>query len=155
VIRPTTPQDAASILSLAAALALFEPQQLEQLSLLFAASTEANADPSPFWLVDDAGTAGICGASYCEPERMTEDTWNLQFIGIHPAHQRQGRGTALIQATEQSLRQRKARIMLVETAASMASNHTFYTSCGFEREATIRDFYAAGEDKVVFRKAFI
>lgn len=154
MIRPTTPQDAPSILSLAAALALFEPQQLEQLGLLFAASAEPSADPCPFWLVDDAGEAGISGASYCEPERMTEGTWNLQFIGIRPEQQRQGRGTALMQAVEQSLRQRKARIMLVETAACMASNHVFYTSCGFEREATIRDFYAAGEDKVVFRKAF-
>ena len=153
MIRSTTPQDASAILSLAASLELFEPQQLEELGSMFNASTERTADPQPFWLVDDAGEAGLGGVSYCEPERMTDGSWNLQLIGVRPARQRQGLGKALISAVEHSLRQRKARILIVETAASMESNLVFYQRCGFELEATIRDFYADGEDKVIFWKA--
>ena len=29
----------------------------------------------------------------------------------------------------------------------------FYRLCGYDEEARIRDFYQAGEDKIVFRKA--
>ena len=156
MIRPTTPQDASAILSLAASLELFEPQQLEQLGLMFTTSTERTANPQPFWLVDDAselGEVGLSGVSYCEPDRMTDGSWTLQLIGIRPARQQQGLGKALIKAVEKSLRQRQARILTVETAASMKSNLVFYMRCGFELEGTIRDFYADGEDKVIFRKA--
>jgi ribosomal protein S18 acetylase RimI-like enzyme len=76
----------------------------------------------------------------------------LQFIGIRPELHRQGHGKALIMAVEQSLRQQKARILIVDTAQSLENNHAFYLGCGFELEATIRDFYADGEDKVIFRK---
>ena len=141
------------MLSLAEALGLFEPQQLTELGQMFARRAEESTGPGPFWLVDDdGGGEGLGGVSYCEPERMTEGSWNLQFIGIRPNLQRQGRGVALVHAVEQALHQRHARLLLVETAASAESNHIFYACWGFEKEAIIRDFYAAGEDKVVFRK---
>ncbi|MEM9508310.1 MAG: GNAT family N-acetyltransferase, partial [Cyanobacteria bacterium P01_E01_bin.35] len=29
----------------------------------------------------------------------------------------------------------------------------FYRKCGYEQEAQIREFYQAGEDKIIFRKS--
>jgi ribosomal protein S18 acetylase RimI-like enzyme len=48
-----------------------------------------------------------------------------------------------------------ARMLLVETSglASFERQRTFYRKCGYNEEARIRDFYQAGEDKIVFRKA--
>ena len=52
------------------------------------------------------------------------------------------------------LRTRSARVVLVETSAldTFARTRKFYRECGYEQEARIREFYAEGEDKVVFRK---
>ena len=36
--------------------------------------------------------------------------------------------------------------------ASFESTRKFYRKCGYEEEARIREFYQAGEDKIVFRK---
>jgi len=44
------------------------------------------------------------------------------------------------------------RMLLVETLASFHLAQAFYRKYGYEEEARIRDFYAAGDDKVVFRK---
>ncbi|CAN0589115.1 unnamed protein product [Ectocarpus sp. 12 AP-2014] len=47
------------------------------------------------------------------------------------------------------------RVLLVETSgnAGFARTRAFYAQAGYEEEARIREFYAAGEDKIIFRKA--
>ena len=85
---------------------------------------------------------------------MTDRTWNLQLIAIHPDRQRQGRGAKLLRYVEQALMVRGGRMLLVETSGLPDFDRTrkFYIKCGYEEEARIRDFYATGDDKVVFRK---
>ena len=83
---------------------------------------------------------------------MTDGTWNLQLIGVHPAHQRQGQGAKLLRFVEQTLVDRGARILLVETMGISEFEYvrTFYRQNGYDEEARIREFYGAGADKVVF-----
>ena len=94
------------------------------------------------------------GVAYCEPERMTDKTWNLQLIAFHPNYQGQGRGVKLLLHVEQALKERGGRMLLVETSGlpSFVRTWNFYRKCGYEEEARIRDFYTTGEDKIVFRK---
>jgi len=44
--------------------------------------------------------------------------------------------------------------LLVETAGTpdYARTRGFYAKCGYEEEARVRDYYAAGVDMVLFRK---
>lgn len=37
--------------------------------------------------------------------------------------------------------------------ASFERTRAFYRKCGYDEEARIRDFYRAGDDKIVYRKA--
>ncbi len=105
------------------------------------------------WLTDD--DSGPVALAYCAPERMTLGTWNLYLIAVHPDRQGQGRGTALLLHVEQVLAERGERVLLVETSGLPAFERTraFYRRCGYDVEARIRDFYQAGEDKIIFRKA--
>ncbi|MCW6511298.1 GNAT family N-acetyltransferase [Lichenifustis flavocetrariae] len=77
------------------------------------------------------------------------------LIAVHPDRQGQGRGTALLRHVERVLAARGQRVLLVETSALPAFERTraFYRQSGYGEEARIRDFYQAGEDKIVFRKA--
>jgi ribosomal protein S18 acetylase RimI-like enzyme len=56
---------------------------------------------------------------------------------------------------EADLEARGGRVLLVETSGleKFARTRAFYRFIGYDEEARIREFYAAGEDKVVFRKA--
>jgi ribosomal protein S18 acetylase RimI-like enzyme len=85
---------------------------------------------------------------------MTDRTWNLQLIAIHPDRQGQGRGAALLHYVEKTLAARKGRMLLVETSGLPDFDRTraFYVKCGYQEEARIRDFYTTGDDKIVFRK---
>lgn len=152
MIRSITPDDTDGLIALADAIELFSPDQLGELRQMLIDSLNQTGDTCPFWLTDDDD--GLVGLAYCEPERMTSGTWNLQLIGIHPKHQRQGRGAKLLHFVEQALVDRGARILLVETSGTSDFEYVqaFYRKNGFDKEAQIREFYAEGVDKIVFRK---
>ncbi|GAA6620405.1 GNAT family N-acetyltransferase [Scytonema sp. NUACC26] len=150
MIRPTKPEDAEALIAVANTIG-FEPHELDKLSKMLT-DYFANNDSDRFWIVDDDDEDGVVGVAYCEPEPMTDGTWNLQLIAIRPDHQGQGRGGKLLHYVEETLKARGGRMLLVETLASFDRTQKFYVKCGFEEEARIRDFYTAGADKVVFRK---
>ncbi len=151
MIRPTTPDDTTALIAIADEIG-FQPNELEELSEMLADYFGGDSDSEHFWITDDHN--GPVGVAYCEPERMTNRTWNLQLIAIRPDHQGQGRGATLLRYVEQTLTVRGGRMLLVETSGLPGFERTraFYAKCGYEEEARIRDFYAAGDDKVVFRK---
>lgn len=113
----------------------------------------ADGSAGEFWLTDDDG--GPVSVAYCAPERLTDGTWNLLMIAVHPEKQRQGRGAALIGAVERQVAARDGRIVLVETSGldSFEGQRALYKRLGYAEEARIRDFYEPGNDKVVFWKS--
>ncbi|NJM76374.1 MAG: GNAT family N-acetyltransferase [Acaryochloridaceae cyanobacterium RU_4_10] len=153
MIRLATPDDKTALIALADSIGLFEPEQLEELHQMLVDSFGKEGDTHPFWVADDDN--GLVGLAYCEPERMTDGTWNLQLIAIHPTRQRQRRGAKLLHFVEQALIGRGARVLLVETSGTPDFEYVraFYRKNGFDEEARIREFYAKGADKIVFRKA--
>lgn len=153
MIRPIIPNDTAALIALVEAIGLFQPNQLDELGAMLADYFSDNSDSDRFWIADDDN--GPVGIAYCESEPMTDQTWNLQLIAIRPDRQGQGRGTVLMRYVEQTLTARGGRMLLVETSGlpSFERTRAFYRKCGYDEEARIRDFYKAGEDKIVYRKA--
>jgi len=159
MIRLSQPNDIAAILSITEAIG-FQSGELKVVNKLltdyFASGNGRdplqNSTAERFWLTISKDNGETIGVAYCEPERMTDQTWNLQLIAIHPDYQGQGHGGELLRYVEERLKAGGGRMLLVETLASFDLAQAFYTKCGYEEEARIRDFYAASEDKVVFRK---
>lgn len=106
-----------------------------------------------FWLA--AAKPEPIAVAYCAQERMTEGTWNQLLLAVHPDHQGKGTGTEIMRQTEQALREQGERVLLVETSGTAEFDRTrgFYRKNGYEEEARIRDYYEAGDDKIVFRKS--
>ncbi len=153
MIRPTTPDDSAALIALAVAAEMFPANETAALKKVLADYFGGKLDDGHVWVTDEE-EGEPCGVAYYAPDLMADRTWYLYMIAVHPNYQRRGRGTALIQHVENALRSRGERLLLVETSGlpKYARARAFYTKCGFEPEARIRDFYAPGDDKVVFRK---
>ncbi len=149
LIRPAAAEDCAAIAAIADAT-LFPADMLGPMIAPFL----NDPDCRHVWSVATQESR-VVGFTYCEPERMTHGTWNLLAIGVEPAIQRRGAGARLMAALETDLAKAGARILIVETSGldAYARTRAFYTRLGYDREASIRDFYDAGEDKIVFRKA--
>lgn len=153
MIRSTTSDDTAAILGLAVSSGLFPPDATDEVAGVLASALNGDLGPDHVWLTDDDG--GPVGVAYYAPERLTEGTWNLYMLAVRPDRQRQGRGAALVRHVERELAARGARLLLIETSGlgRFEQTRAFYRALGYDEEARIRDFYKAGDDKVVFRKA--
>jgi len=86
----------------------------------------------------------------------TDRTYDLYWIAVHPEQQGTGGGTALLARVEGELRERNARLVVVETSSRPAYEPTrrFYERRGYAVAARMRDFYAPGDDRLIFTKRF-
>lgn len=91
---------------------------------------------------------------YCAPEKFTVGTYNLYAIGVEEKKQGGGVGGRMMTFIEEVLRDRGGRVLIVETSGSseFEKTRTFYLKNGYTHEATIREFWQSGEDKVIFWK---
>jgi ribosomal protein S18 acetylase RimI-like enzyme len=153
MIRFITPNDTTALLTLAEATGLFESDHIEELAQMLNQHFRDETNSQDLWFTDDDNE--LVGVAYVAPERMTEGTWNLYLIAIHPDRQKQGRGSALLSYVEKILTDRGERVLLVETSGVEDFEYVraFYRKSGYDEEARIREFYRAGDDKIIFRKA--
>ncbi|MGB3682270.1 MAG: GNAT family N-acetyltransferase [Rubrobacteraceae bacterium] len=115
---------------------------------------DANKDDGHVCVIDDEQGRPL-GVAYYQPKSAADRVWDLTMIAVQPVHQGQGRGAAMLRHVEEDLGTHGQRLLLVETSALARYDRTraFYVKCGYEEEARIRDYWEAGDDLVVFRKA--
>lgn len=154
LIRPITHDDSAAVIGLAVSSGLFPADETEVLDKLMADYFGGNNNDGHMCLIDVEDEP--LGVAYYEPETATDRTWGLTMIAVRRDQQGQGRGAALMHHVEHALRASGQRVLLVETSGlpDFALTRKFYTKCGYEEEARVRDYYAVGDDMVLFRKVF-
>ena len=150
MIRPATPDDRSAILEVAVDSGLFPAEAMVDFGDVVAEQLNNKAEGHG-WLVHDSNDL-VSAAIYYAPETFTDGTYNLYFIAVRDAEKGRGLGSALLRHVEAQLRQNDARVLIIETSGldGFALTRRFYLKHGYTEEARIRDFYAAGDDKVVF-----
>ena len=153
MIRPATPEDTAAVVDLVVAAEMFSADDAWLVEGMLADYFETNKEHGHVCVIDDEG--GPLGVAYYQPKPAADRVWDLTMIAVRPAHQGRGRGAAMLRGVEEDLRAGGGRLLLVETSALARYDRTraFYVKCGYEEEARIRDYWAEGDDLVVFRKA--
>jgi D-alanine-D-alanine ligase len=88
------------------------------------------------------------------PTPCTAGTYDLYWMAVDPALQGTGIGTALLTEMERRL-EGIARLIIIETAGrpEYAGTRAFYKARGYSAVSRIPDFYAPGDDQVVFVKS--
>ncbi len=149
LIKATASEDVSALQNVLEATQLFPAEMLPDM-LAPALAGEAEA----MWLTCHHEGAAI-GFCFTTPEELTDGTCNMRALAVHPDVQGRQFGAALVAATEDRLRKDGYRVLIVDTSGTddFARIRAFYAKNGYEEEARIRDFWAAGDDKVIFRKA--
>lgn len=148
-IRPTKASDVQALQLVIKATDMFPPEMLPEMIGSFLSSENC----PELWLTCEHHGEAI-GFCYAVPEEMTDGTWNMLAIGVLPAMQGKGVGRAIVSQLEKELRSQGQRILIADTSGTdeFANSREFYRHSGYTQEARIRDFWAPGDDKIVFWK---
>jgi ribosomal protein S18 acetylase RimI-like enzyme len=99
----------------------------------------------------------LVGYACWGPTPATDRTWDLYWIAVDTALQGAGIGTILLEEVERRLVGQHARMLIAETSSrsEYAATHEFYRRRGYTEVARVRDFYAPGDDRIIFVKRFL
>lgn len=152
-IRQPRPEDRDRISAIVESSGLFRPEEVTVALEVFDEAVEhPGLDYLALGAYDEKGM--LVGFACYGPTPCTVGTWDLYWIAVDPARQRQGIGRALMEACERSMAGQKARLVVVQTSSRLDYQPTrsFYEKFGFVASARITDFYAPGDDLVIYTK---
>ena len=108
-----------------------------------------------YWSVAAYDGDQLIGWAACGPTPCTLGTWDLYWIVVDPAHHGTGVGRRLMAHCEARAADQGGRLIVVETSSRTEYDATrrFYDRLGYEPQARIREYYAPGDDLVVYVKS--
>jgi acetoin utilization deacetylase AcuC-like enzyme/GNAT superfamily N-acetyltransferase len=85
----------------------------------------------------------------------TAGSYDLYWIAVHPDIQGKGLGQRLLQKTERLIRDAGGSRIYVDTSQRLqyASTRAFYENAGYRLDAVLTEFYAPGDNKVIYCKS--
>jgi ribosomal protein S18 acetylase RimI-like enzyme len=107
-----------------------------------------------FVFADDAASGRTLGYACFGEIACTVGSYDLYWIAVHEDARGRGLGRVLSDECERRIRALKGRRVYAETSgrAQYEPTRAFYRALGYLEEARFADFYAPGDDKVVYGK---
>lgn len=152
IIRALVKSDFESMLKLLKGIPLFVQDELDvvlELADLYLNDTKNN---DYLFFVTEESNKELSSFICFGPTPMTIGTYDLYWIGTKQGFEKKGLAKNLINFMIDYLKQNDGRLIRVETAGKDSYNGTqlFYEKINFNEEARIRDFYANGDDLIIF-----
>lgn len=155
IFREFQKKDRETILNISRVINLFVEREIEDLKSMMENYFHRDPSSRDKWIVlVDQDSDIPQGVAYYAPEPFGDRVYNLIFLAVAPECQNKGFGSRLMNAVEKDTRSMNGRVLLVETSSlpKQLGAQKFYLKLGFHLEATIRDYYAEGDDKLVYYK---
>jgi ribosomal protein S18 acetylase RimI-like enzyme len=152
-IRPLTVKEKSTVMRILQTTPEFLPPEVviaEELIDAFLEDTETSGYYIYIAEVDGEIAGYICYGN----TPLTEATWDIYWVAV--AHDKQGFGIGrmLMKHAEDDIQKMHGRLVMVETSGKPEYNKTrrFYETLHYQRVCQIPDYYAPGDDLVLFSK---
>ena len=154
MIIPATVTDGSQIQSITATAGVFSQEEIECVSELWDEYLTLGPERCGYNFIVYRDGDQVLGFACYGPRDLTDGVFDLYWIAVDPATRYNGVGRALLTASEEAARAMGGRMLIAETSGTplYESTRKFYVSMGYENEATIKDFYALGDDLMIFTK---
>jgi len=153
-IRPIEAKDREVLTEIVKLVGNFNEQEIQVAIELIddAISEYSSGDYIACVLEDEKGEVQGYGCYGLTP--LTESTYDLYWMAVHPAMQGNGYGRAIIRFVEQDVRERGGRLLVLETSSQQSYDRTrgIYEKNGYELVGRVRDFYKKNDDKLIYVK---
>lgn len=121
-----------------------------------AITSESSHDTDYSFLGAFTPEAELVGYACYGPTPGTDRVYDLYWIAVDARAHRAGIGTTILTEVERRLQQRHARMLVAETSSrsDYAATRDFYRRRGYAESARVHEFYAPGDDRIMFTKRF-
>ncbi len=149
------PDDPDHIYHIAESCALFYPEELTVARELVEERLSKGETSGYYFIIAEKHGAPV-GYTCFGPIPMTRNRFDLYWIAVLKSCQGTGIGRQLIQKTETRIQHMNGRRVYVETSSrdDYAPTHRFYQTCHYHQEAVLKDYYAPGDDKIIYTRTF-
>jgi ribosomal protein S18 acetylase RimI-like enzyme len=153
LIRGVRSDDVDEILALARRTEVFTSEEVGVIKELVESELDHPQQRDYRSLVTEAD-GHIVGFACYGPTALTEGTYDLYWIFVHPGYQGRSIGTTLLSEVEKAVRQVGGRMLLVDTSStrSYLPARRFYRNHGFRRVGKVKDFYRVGDSLFIYAK---
>ncbi len=147
------PADREAIRRLVERTGFFSPAEVE-VAVELVDERLTKGEPSGYWFVFAEHGDDVVGYACYGPIACTTSSFDLYWVAVDPRAQRQGLGRRLVAEVEALVRSAGGSRIYLDTSsrAQYASTRAFYEAAGYGCAARLADFYAPGDDKVVYVK---
>ncbi len=147
--------DPESIYRLTESCGLFYPEELAVAREL-AEESLSRGSASGYYFLFAETEGSLIGYSCFGPVPMTSRRFDLYWIAVRKELQGRGIGKCLMKLTQSRIQDMDGKRVYVETSSRKLyePTHMFYEANGFHKEAVLKDFYAQGDDKIIYMKDF-
>lgn len=153
VVRDLVPRDRPALAALLTSVERFSPaEKAVALEVLDAFFKHPGTDYHGQGAFTPRGT--LLGYACYGPTPCTAGTWDLYWIAVGGEARGRGVGTLLMEEMHRRLVAQHARLVLIETASrpDYAPTRAFYQGHGYRIVARVPDFYAPGDDRLIFAR---
>ena len=157
MIENAQPIDSQSILRLVQATAVFNDEEILCVDEIWNEYVSLGAEKSGYNVIVYRDQNHVLGFACYGAHPLTIGTFDLYWIAVDPKAQGRGIGQDLIAATEQGVIDRHGRKLVIETSSTpaYAPARRLYEHCEYVLEASLHDFYAEGDDLLIYSKSLI
>jgi ribosomal protein S18 acetylase RimI-like enzyme len=149
------PRDAVAVARVAQGVGVFTTDELRVVQEMLDTFLHPEPrDDHTFVVYRNGDPNSIVGFACYGPTPLADRIWDLYWICVDRTQQSNGVGSLLLDNIENEVGLRGGRAIYLETSSSPEYRpaRDFYLRHGYECAARFSDFYAPGEDKVVYRK---
>ncbi|MCS7303768.1 MAG: GNAT family N-acetyltransferase [Thermoguttaceae bacterium] len=147
------PDDREAVRQIVASTGFFSPAEIEVADELVQERLRAGpASGYHFLFLEQMGQ--VIGYACYGPIPATVASFDLYWIAVHRRWQGRGLGRAILQEVERRIRQAGGGRIYIDTSGRPQYEPTrrFYQQCGYQCQARLPDFYAPGDDKLIYCK---
>ncbi len=152
-VRPMTSGDKLAIMQILHDTPEFKPAEVLVAEELLDSYLQDPFSSGYYVLVAEIASS-VVGYICYGPTPLTEGTWDIYWMAVAQKKQGQGIGRSLLTDAEGKIKEVQGRLAFIETSAKPEYEKTrhFHYSQGYELVGCIANFYAPGDDKLLFQK---
>jgi len=149
------PSDPPAIREIVASTGVFCDHEID-VAVELASQRLQRGPASGYFFVLAAAEERLAGYSCYGPIPCTLQSYDVYWIAVHRHFQGRGLGRRLLAESECRIAAVGGRRIYVETSSQdrYRPTRTFYEHCGYRPVATLEDFYAPGDAKMIYLKTF-